>query len=661
MHCDSRLLTQLAGSASLLVFLAQGALAQTPVTLDKVVVTTAGAKTKGEADQKAAADVEISREQIQATQPQDLKQLFSQTPSVNVAGGSAASQKFYVHGIDESKLNIKVDGARQKNNVWHHNGNTGIDPIFLKSVYLNEGVAPADFGPGSLGGSVLFQTVSARDLLEDGKTHGGFVSLGYDTNSKTFKTTSSGYAAINGFEMLGGLTRQEGQDYTTGAGKRETGTAADMWNGLGKLAYQSAEGHRIEGSAEYFRDDGFRRLRTNMGAVTPQMNQNLYERFTATAKYTKENAEGLFDPEVLFYYNQNSLKRPNKSGYTRPSGAFNSDVQSIGGHAQNRFNFDFGSITAGVDFYRDHIHMERFHFRNNVSETIWNVGAYTQARVSPIEKLDISAGLRADFQSYRAVDGQTFDNAGVSPNLDVTYELLQGLKLQGGYGYVFSGLEQAETAFFHAANYQYAKNLNPTYAHNAKVGLDYTIGGLNLGAKLFYIKVVDPVDYNFTTLTRINGQDLVSKGFDLTARYSVANASVFAAFTHAEIEYGNRIALSGDYNNGVPVGDTLSVGGSYLFTDYNIEVGANADIAFQYSNDDLAKNGYNNPIKGYQVVDVFAQWKTQLAKTDLTLRAEVNNLFDEEYYSRGSYNATSRIPPVYSPGRSFYLSASAKF
>jgi hemoglobin/transferrin/lactoferrin receptor protein len=118
---------------------------------------------------------------------------------------------------------------------------------------------------------------------------------------------------------------------------------------------------------------------------------------------------------------------------------------------------------------------------------------------------------------------------------------------------------------------------------------------------------------------------------------------------------------AGHYNNGVPVGDTLSVGGSYLFTDYNIEVGANADIAFQYSNDDLAKNGYNNPIKGYQVVDVFAQWKTQLAKTDLTLRAEVNNLFDEEYYSRGSYNATSRIPPVYSPGRSFYLSASAKF
>ncbi|NBN65107.1 TonB-dependent receptor domain-containing protein [Pannonibacter tanglangensis] len=99
----------------------------------------------------------------------------------------------------------------------------------------------------------------------------------------------------------------------------------------------------------------------------------------------------------------------------------------------------------------------------------WNVGAYTQARVSPIERLDISAGRRADFQSYRAVDGQTFDSAGVSPNLDVTYELLQGLKLQGGYGYVFSGLEQAETAFFHAANYLYAKTLNPTYAHAAAV------------------------------------------------------------------------------------------------------------------------------------------------------------------------------------------------
>ncbi|ADZ70587.1 TonB-dependent receptor plug domain-containing protein [Polymorphum gilvum] len=654
-----RRLVRLLGSASVLTLGAGASMAQTLETLEPVVVVDEAAKTSDSLDK----DVIIDREDIARTQPTDLKQLFSAMPSVTVAGGSTASQKFYVHGIDESKLNVTIDGARQKNNVWHHNGNTGIDPIFLKSIAINEGVAPADYGPGALGGAVLFETVSARDMLDDGQTFGAYVSVGYDTNSETIKLTNAAYGMAHGFEMLAALTRSEGQDYSDGDGRQEPGTAADLWNGLGKVAYQSGEGHRFEVSGEYYRDDGYRRLRTNMGFVNAAMNDNLYERLTAVFTYTNENADGLFDPKVRIYYNKNALERPNKAGYARASGDFNSEVRSVGGLAQNTFHFGFGDITAGFDFYKDEIDVERFHFANDVSESISNVGAYVQARLTPFERFDVSTGLRADFQSYDAVDGQTFDNFGLSPNIDLGYEVVEGLTLRGGYAYVFGGIEQSEAALFHAANYVYASNLKPTWAHNAKLGLEYELGGLTLGAKLFYIKMLNPVGYNFTSTPRqrINGDDLVSQGFDLSARYDWTNAYVSAAFTHADVKYGNRIALAGDYNNGVPVGDMLNLGAGYTFTDYNVTIGANAEIAFEYSNADLARNGYVNPIPGYGVVDIFGEWKKKVDKTEFTLRAEVNNLFDETYYSRGTYNQTATVTPVNSPGRTFYLSASAKF
>jgi len=644
-------------SVSALALTAAAARADDTEQLETVVVKDDQAN----AYDRLETSVEIGRDDIERTRPVDLKQLFQATPSVTTAGGSPASQKFYVHGIDQSKLNVTVDGARQKNNVWHHNGNLGINPMFLKSVGINEGVAPADDGPGTLGGSVRFETVDAVDMLKEGQKLGALVSFGYDSNSMTLTGTAAAYGADRGFEYLGTVTRGEGQDYDDGDGFTEPGTAVDLWNGLGKVAYQSQEGHRFEFSGEYYRDDGYRRLRTNMGAVGTDFNDNLYQRITTTFRYTLEGANGLFDPEVLVYVNRNSLERPSEPYYTRPMGDFNSDLLSIGGHVQNRFHVGIGTVTAGVDFYRDHVDIDRFRFATDADETIANVGAYVQARVMPVERLDVSAGLRADVQSYEAVDGQTFDNFGLSPNINIGYELVEGLTLNGGYSYVFGGIEQAEAALFHARDYTYSSDLKPTTAHNAKLGLTYQSNGLSLGASLFYIKMFDTVGYDFGASTRINGDELVSKGFDLSARYDWSNAYVSAAFTHTDVEYGDRIALAGDYNNAVPVGDLLSLGGGYTYAPWDLTVGANAEIAFEYSNQDLADNGYVNPIEGYEVVNVFAEWAPKLGATDFSLRGEVNNIFDETYVSRGSYTSSSRVTPVNSPGRSFFLTATAKF
>lgn len=105
----------------------------------------------------------------------------------------------------------------------------------------------------------------------------------------------------------------------------------------------------------------------------------------------------------------------------------------------------------------------------------------------------------------------------------------------------------------------------------------------------------------------------------------------------------------------------------FTFAGYNLTVGATAEIALEYSCGSLAANGFTDSIPGYEVVDIFAEWAPQASVGEFKLRAEVNHLFDETYYSRGTFANYSvaggliQVDPVNSPGRSFMLTATAKF
>lgn len=605
-------------------------------------------------------DIAITATDIERDNPQSVKELFQTDPAVTVAGGSLASQKFYVHGMDQSKLNVTIDGAAHRNNVWHHNGNIILDPMFLKSVEIDAGISAADRGPGALGGSVRFETKDAADMLLPGHTKGGTAILSYDTNSETVRATGAGYARTQGFEIMGIGTRADGSDYENGKGATEPGTADDLWSGLAKLAYESDKGHRIEWSGELMQDEGMRRLRPNMGFVNNDLNYNKAIRRTTTISYATTRPTDLFAPEIMLYFNQNELERPNRNGYTRASGDFNSKTDSIGGKLANSFAIPYGDLTVGVDFYRDEVFVERFHFATNAEEEVGNVGAFAQFRLKPTPRLSISTGIRADYQSYDAVDGKSFDNGGLSPNVSAEYAVTDQVTAFGGYSYNWGGIELAETALFHARDYRYASDLDPATAHNIKAGLRYRQGGLQLEGTLFRTLVENPVDYDFAAATRINGKDLETRGFDLAAGYRWQNAFVGAKYSHTDIEYGDRMALYGDYNNGVPVGDILTLNAYYTFADIALTVGGSSEIAFEIEDQALTDNGYR-PIEAYEVVNLYAEWRPDHLVPNWSLRVEANNLFDEDYYSRGTYAESARVTPVYSPGRSFLISSVLKF
>lgn len=627
-------------------------------------VTLPAVTVAGERGEDIETTAVIGQAEIDREQPLTLNELFRSEPAVTVPSGSSAAQKLYVHGIDQNKLNVTIDGAPQRNNVWHHNGTLTLDPTFLKAVEVQAGVAPADSGFGALGGAVRFTTKDARDLLLPGRSAGGTVILGYDTGSQTRRGTGAAYAALDGFELLGIGAVARGDDYENGRGLEEEGTSTDLLSGLAKLAYEAAAGHRVSVSAEHARDEGIRRLRPNMGIINNPtgrlLNNSTAARTTVTLGYSTTKPTDLFDPEVSVYYNRNSLKRPNDNNRPTAHGDFNSEVESVGGSARNTFAVPMGTLTAGVDFYHDDLFVERFHFPTDADERMTGVGGFVQARLTPVERLRVSTGLRVDHQSYRAVDGQTFDDTGLSPNVSVEVDIVGGLAAFAGYSYVWGGLEMAEVALYHAANYTYDPDLESVTSHNYRGGLRYADGGLSLEGALFRTLMQNPVEWNYTTRTRINGPSLKSQGFDLSAGYAWSNAAVSAKYTRTDVTYGGRIALPGDFSTAVPVGDLIGISGRYTLEDLRVTLGGSAEFALDLEDADLRAAGFGD-LDGYQVANLFAEWQPIAAAVNWTLRVEANNIFDEAYSSRSTYAQTAAITPVLAQGRTFYLASTLKF
>ncbi len=645
------------------VALAGPVAAQGAGTGDAVVLSAVRVEERMEQD-AAAGVVTIGQQQIDAEQPQSLKELFQGTPAVNVSGGAAAGQAVYVHGLDETNLNVTIDGATQKNDGWHHNGDLTIDPLFLKRADVYAGVAPADAGFGALGGSIEMETKDATDMLMPGQSYGGTLINSFDTDSATWNVTGSGYAALSGFEVLGMVSRKRGNNYTNGAREEERGTAANMYSGLGKVAYESPDGHRIEASGEHLVDAETRRLRPNMGVVSTDFNYNEARRTTVTVGYEDTKPEGLIDPEIKLYYNLATLERPNNSNYTRASGDFNSRNQSIGGKLQNTFAFGEkymdATLVSGVDFYNDDRYVERFHFSSDVDENAWGAGFFNQLTASPLAGLQLSGGLRVDYQHFRSPDEVTFDRAGLSPNLSAEYAVTDWMSVFAGYSYVWGGMDAPELALWHARDYTYSQDLESTRAHNGRAGVRFAHSGFSLETSVFKTIIVDPLDYDSTNAVAINGSNITTQGVDLSASYTTDNARVAFAYTHADVTVGNRNATPSDQSYAQPTGDLITISGQYRIAPVDMVVGGSSQIAFALENDDLNAAGFAK-IDGYTVINLFTEWTPEFLNRQATFRVEANNIFDETYYTRSTYSGTARVTPVYEQGRSFLLSSTLKF
>lgn len=611
-----------------------------------------------------AGEIVISSEDLKRKNPANIADVFSGEPGIAVGSSLPMSQKVYVHGIEETSLAVTMDGGRQNNKVFHHNGTNLIDPGLLKAVSVDAGVAPADAGPGALAGAIAYETIDPRDLL-DGDGFGGFATSSYNFNSDTVTTGVSAYGMQEGLEFLGYFNFGKGNDFSAGDGQDVPGTSTDLLSGLGKLAYEFDSGDRFEISHDRIHDDAPRPFRANVGFIDgrppwePRVRDYTLDRQNTVFTYTDSTPEGWWDPKLLLAYSSTDVEVPIILNpiLNIPTYLGTGTTESFNGKFENKFSFDIGNVIAGIDFYDDKADLDdQF---DASTEKARNVGIYAQARLEPWERTRLSFGARGDNQHFTGTTGEEWTNSGFSGNVSGEYDLIEDLLIaKAGYSHVWAGVPLAEN-FIMNPNWDYGGGPEPVTADNYVLGLEANYNGLTVEGSVFQTDIDDARTPRYKpAIGPIDAHDVRSRGFEIGAGYSWGDGFFKVKYANIDVEIDGKPADSdlGTYL-AAPAGQIITLQAVHTLTDWGVTFGADAEIALDY--DDVADG--SKPFEGYQVFNAFVEYVPP-ERPNLSLRAELKNIFDETYSDRATYGQEfGTVTPLYEPGRSFILTAKATF
>jgi len=617
---------------------------------------------EGDDNVEATGGTVVTQEDLEKLQPSNVSELFSRESSVTVSGGGGPSKRIHVLGMEQSNLAVTVDGVPQTATSWHHTGSSMIDPVFLKRVEVEAGAAAADSGFAAAAGAVRYETVGALDLLEDGKNFGARIGASYGTNGKGFSGNVAGYGHHEGFDwFLMGHGVTGGGNYKSGSGLEILGTEPAAQNILAKVGYE-ANGHRLDLGYERNRDNADRLIKMNMGLSGDELHPLKVSRDSVNVKYTTTEATDLWDPTFSFYYTQNDYWRNNYA--TRTNGNMNLNERLFGGKAQNRFTTDYGTITAGFDVGQHDYHTDNYgnNDRQYRDFDTLQMGAFVQGRFEFDNGLKVSTGGRLDYNRFTDWDDNAFDGAGASANMTVAYAINDNIELFAGASTTWLGYVIGDYGYVHARTSAFYTDpdFEPGRAQNLKVGANFGYGDFRGGVTLFDTRINGLPEYT-TSVLRNYADEFRSRGVTLNGSYRWGTTSIGATYTYADVTQGRNAALpnSGTF---MPVGHMATAFIDHEFVDYNLKVGASLSWAGRIKNAYATTNGFLDQ-PSYTVVNAYAEWSPPVRK-NLTLRVGVENLFNETYYERSSYAASSNrggIDPVYAPGRTFTFQTALKF
>lgn len=602
----------------------------------------------------------ITQQDIEQRNPASISDVFDGESAVNASGGAAIAKKVYVNGIEESLLNVTIDGARQNKSAFHHTGNVLIDPGLLKAVEVTSGLAPADGGPGGLGGSIAYTTKDAADMLDEGDSFGGRLSFGGGSNGFGLRSTLSLYGQTGGFDYVLHGARHKGEDYKDGSGATVQGTQADLTDYVAKFAYTSDDGHRVAFSASDTRDTGDRAaqigpgpfvfIRPDFSGLSTGPNQiidALARRTSYSLTYTNEQAQGWFDPFFQIAYNEQEIDAGDGWGQNT----------SLSGTFKNTFQLNNGTVSAGLDFFEDQAEGRTASSVTPISfggtEKLRNIGVFAQARQDLSSRASVFYGARFDFQNFTGADGSKHDDNGLSANAAVDYVLSDFWTLNAGVASTFGGYQLGEATiinFFGPWDYT---GFDSSRSNSARLGLRFDNGPWVANGALFYTEINGLSSILPSGGARGATTDITSQGFDGSLAYHWGAGFARMNYTYANVkEDGSTIGATA-YYRGRPLGHLIALETAWQ-PGNGWTLGGTAEIAPEYKDANM---------DAYSVWNAYAAYVPP-SMENLQLRLDLRNLFDETYVARANDSAgdTSGRPiPMNEPGRTIALTATLKF
>ncbi|TNE69061.1 MAG: TonB-dependent receptor [Rhodobacteraceae bacterium] len=642
---------------------ASAGFAQDAFELDMITVSLVD---EGQENVEATGGALISEEELEALQPQNVSELFARESAVTVSGGAGPSKRIHVFGMEQSNLAVTVDGVPQGGTSWHHTGSNVVDPAFLKSVEVEAGAAAADAGFAAAAGAVRYETVSAFDLLAEGEVAGGRVNLTYGDNGQGLSGSLASFGVYGAVDWMVMIHAQDGDNYKAGNGEEMPGTEPAAKGILSKFGYEFGTS-RLELAYERSEDDADRVIKMNMDLNHDDTVYPLdVTRDTISLKYTSTAPTDLWDPEVMIYATQNDYWRPNYVVGGR-NGDMVLDDDAIGGVVKNTFTLDAGTITAGLDFAQTDYSIDNYGDVANTPRlqklTTKQIGAFAQGRFAFASGIDLSTGLRADYHRLEDMDGQTFNDTGLSANATVSYEIVPGLEVFAGGSRTWLGYDIGEFGLMHARDYDFGADYKAGSATNFKLGFNGSLGDFSGGITYFDTKIKDLANYDSSNDEVNNSGEVRSKGVTLNGQYNWGSGRFGASYTKADVTEDGDFVIP-DGGTVMPVSDVATLYVDQELPAANMTLGATVEWAGKLDDDLMESAGYEAHAS-YTVVNAYAEWQPPQIE-GAKVRLGVDNLFDETYYERSSYvyreiSATRTVYPAYASGRTVSLSLTLDF
>jgi iron complex outermembrane receptor protein len=292
-------------------------------------------------------------------------------------------------------------------------------------------------------------------------------------------------------------------------------------------------------------------------------------------------------------------------------------------------------------------------------ETQESRGVFVQHQVGLTDRLDLRAGLRHDdfeqtLENRLNRTTQRQSASRTSPQAGVVYELTPDTAVYAAYGENFRPLSGAS---FDGTPFE------PNQSRSLEAGIKFALldGALDATASVFRltqdnILVADPVNAGFS----LAAGEAASRGFEFDLAGSpVEGVTVWASYAYVDAELSNDVL---DPNFALPLreGDRL-----LNIPEHTLSLQVARDFAaggrplrlgggLLHVGERLGEAGTTFELPSYTVLRAFAAWRFSEA---ITLSAEVDNLFDETYYT----NSFSQLWVQPGAPRRLRLAASWRF
>ena len=267
-------------------------------------------------------------------------------------------------------------------------------------------------------------------------------------------------------------------------------------------------------------------------------------------------------------------------------------------------------------------------------ETQESTGFFFQDQIALSEELHIRLGGRFDDYDQRLVNRRSGTTAAssesrFSPQLGIVYRFADDASFYAAYGENFRPLSGTDSE---------GNGFDPNQSTSIEAGLKFALldGSLDATISLFRVEqenilvVDDPSAFTYAA-----AGEAESQGFELDVAGRFANdVSLWASVAYVDAEitndffdpnFGRQISAGARLLNIPKLSANIQVARDLQFAGSPLQLGA----GLLHVGDRLGYFGTNFELPGYTTARVYAAYQLN---ANVTIRADIDNLFDEEFY-----------------------------